>query len=247
MAFFKKNDKKMASNSDVKLVEKLLAEIMDGPLATIDFKIVSPNIFDGYETSTYEDDVLILSRNKAPYGKANYGASWNIELKNHGTVYDGVNAYDLELWYDHLVGIYSKSIEVKKRKVNLKHKVIHICDYVESGYSDGIISVEYEKSVKKNFDETKSFDLYTCKIFLIPLGEYVYVTDMINHELPEIARVGKWVGYVSGLVDKFEAEKRAEKEALYARRKAELEIQKTLKKIKDQSKQRPIDDSHLFN
>ena len=234
-------------------ISMMINKILNGPFAISSGKPDSNEfVMDGYRFSKYEDNIFIItSHSGTGMGKGYIPGFCNIELKDGRRVYPNNTDKDCSEWYNHLVEVYNKSLEIENRRNNLHQKVYKICDYVQSGYNDGMISVEYEKKEHISYSESEgenvSMNLYTCKIFLIPMGEYVYVQDDIYHKLDRVTREGKWVDYVCSLIDKFKEEEEKKYELENKRRRAILELEKQkllMKKMKNES---PIDDSYIFN
>lgn len=253
MFSFKAKDKHIkASYDEYYQISKMFNEILTGPLADTYSKSDSSEFsYDGYRNSRYEDNLIeMYSYSGTGIGMGRTSGTKRIILKDYGCVYDEEKAIDTNLWYEHLVDVYNRSIRIKERKFNLYHKMEKLFDHVDSGYSDGIIKVEYEKLTTPVYSESEAeyvdVNSYTCKIFLIPLNQYVYVRDEIYHKLDKVTREGKWVDYVSTLIDNFETEKNRYFDIEMKNRKRQNELKKQKKKMKTLINNSPIDDSEVF-
>lgn len=241
---FKKKKIKCTDRQKIENIKKYTNHILLGPLSRHFTKSDSNEyMYDGFSLNEYEDNILnIKSFSGQGIGKGHISGSTRITLKNFGTVFDGENAYNIELWYDYLVNIYNKSVEIKTRNNNLYHKVINIFKYFPSGYSDGIIKIEYISKPYQYYSSSENEYLettfYTGSIYLIPKKEYVFFEDNINYKNDSIHRPGKWVDYVCSLIDEKENEKKQAKK-LQLRKGND----KQLIKIKNTE---PIDDSDIF-
>ena len=242
--FSKKNT--TVSIDEFPYVQRMCSEILNGPLATINHRPDSDEyIHDGYHRACYEDDLIcICSLSETGVGMGRASGSRYIQLKQVG-----IYGYNPDFWYNHLLDVYNKSNKIKEREYNLNHKVRKIFQYVPSGYSDGIIKVEYEEAVHSYYSESEAEEisriLYNGKIFLIPLGECVYDYNEIKFNKDYIKRPGEWVDYVSCIIDEFEEEK-------HLQAKKESESRRTLRKTEEKQKIRrlkntsPIDDTNIF-
>ena len=228
-------------------VKSMVTKILQGPYAKRGGKIASYDFEDSTYYSDYEDEFFhITTYSGSGIGIGHISGSTNIYLKNGKCVYSDGKARDCHLWYKHLLDVYNKSEEKRLRIDNLNHKIKKLFDYVPSGYDNGTIRVYYEKKTGERYSSIENeyisyTDYPSCSIYLIPMGEYVYVENGGN---PVVKREGKWVDYVCSLIDAYEAEEKKKYEEI-ARKRERERLQKQAK-LKERENKKPIDDSHIW-
>ncbi len=209
-------------------------------------------MYDGYYTSDYKDDFFTISSYSGTgIGRCSTPSYCVVVLSNGECVYSDRKPKKCELWYDHLVEVYNKTIEVKTRRYNLNYRITELFKYVPTGYDDGVIHVEYERSFSTYHSYSEEEDIctpiYTCSIYLIPAGEYVYVRDQIYHKKEAISREGQWVDYVCSLIDRLKQEEINKRELENKRRRDLEELKRLARLLREQQNNRPIDDSYIFD